>query len=64
MKITGTNRLIINGILLVLIIIFPLKTGECMKSKTLPERALKQVTPDQVLPIDEIGYYLNRLGGA
>lgn len=39
MKVTRIriNRLIINGILLVLIIIFPVKTGECMNGKTFPE---------------------------
>jgi len=39
MKITRIriNRLIINGILLVLIIIFPVKIGECMNGKTFSE---------------------------
>lgn len=37
MKANLINRLIINVILLVLIIIFPVKTGECMNGKTFPE---------------------------
>ena len=37
MKVTRINRLIINVILLVLIIIFPVKIGECMNGKTFLE---------------------------
>jgi SagB-type dehydrogenase family enzyme len=37
MKVNLLNRLIINVSLLVLIIIFPVKTGECMNGQTFPE---------------------------